>query len=112
MSGPLDLLFRHKSPGFPPERFPASVTGIIATGEKSGRIDRACDRIAEYVRDDAEAAVDRVAGKAVWILPCLFGAVVLFVAIWFFGQRAPAGLPSPGEMWHNLLHGPGESLDP
>ncbi len=89
------------------ERFPRGLIDIIATGEKTGRMDAACGRLSEYLRDDAEEAVDRVAGHALWVLPALVAVPLLVAMLVVYGRMAPGGLPSPGEMWHNLFHGPG-----
>lgn len=85
-----------------------AVRDLLATAERTGRWDVAAERIAEHLRDEAEEAVDRLAATASWLLPVLLGVAVLAVAIFFYSAHAPDGMPSFGELWHNLLHGPDE----
>jgi hypothetical protein len=94
------------------ETLPRTVVDILAAGEKSGRLDQAGEKLADYLRDDAEAAVDHISGTAAWLLPCLLGVIVLVAMVVYYGRMAPGGLPGPGEMWHNLLHGPSTGADP
>jgi len=96
-------------------RFPREIADMIATGESSGRLDSVSEWLADYLHDRSEVAIDRLAGHVVWMVPTVAGVLVLLVLLRFYlGGAAGTGLslPSPGEMWHNLLHGPKDSAAP
>ena len=96
-------------------RFPREIADMIATGESSGRLDSVSEWLADYLHDRSEAAVDRLAGHVAWLVPTVAGVLVFLLLLKFYlGRAGGAGLslPSPGEMWHNLLHGPKDSAAP
>jgi hypothetical protein len=92
------------------QRLPRQIVSFIATGESSGRLDNASEWLAGYLRDRSEVAVDRLSGVIAWLAPTAAGLVVLLILIASYGKYAGdlgLSVPSPGEMWHNLFHGPG-----